>query len=454
MKKFLLFFLSFFFLFSRSLKAQEKQPHYTLILNQVRASECCDAGNLQFFQTQLTELNHLKLKANFALRFDVLSDEGYLALVEKNPGQDYGALLEITPQLAASAGVNYKGNENNWYEAQNVFLIGYTREERQKLIDTYMQQFREKLGNYPQFSSAWMIDNWSLQYLKSEYGVVAHQITREQFGTDSYTLYGGPLHYPYWPSDNWAMIPDGKNLSMPLIIRQTIMDPVFCYGDKTDSYTSQPNDYLLRQDNLNYFKYLFAQAHQQNNAYTFALIGLENSMGEAAQQEFRRQLAVVKTWQEENSEENLVLGVKDFVAYLESASNSLLTVYAGQSQKDSTEAAWWINTNSYRARLRLSDGVLAISDLRLYDARFSDPYSEDSAGSLGWWVVPFAIDGSRIFEGNSDYLMLRNDRLKGRLASYGQPEEILVKTDFKNLDVKKENNSLAFYDGSEFFAAA
>ena len=450
MKKFLLIFLSIFFLFSETVLAQGKQPHYTIILNQVRGDECCDAGNFNFFKAQLAELEYLDLEANFALRFDVLQDGAYLDLVAEYSKQNYGLLLEITPALASMAEVEYKGNKDNWYEAQNVFLIGYNREERQKLIDTYMELFKEKLGEYPEFTSAWMIDNWSLAYLKSEYGVIAHQITREQFGTDSYTLYGGPVHYPYWPSNNWAMMPDGKNLSMPLIMRQTIMDPVFCYGDKTDSYTSQPNDYMLRQDNLNYFRYLFAQAHQQNNDYTFALIGLENSMPEAAQQEYRRQLRLVKNWREENKDNNLPIGIAAFTSWLEAEPVSEITIYAGQAQKDKQEAAWWINTDKYRARLRLSDGVLAVSDLRIYDPNFIDPYSEKAAGSLGWWITPFALDGSRIFAASEDYLSLRNDRLKGRLESYGQPEEIVVKDAIADLIVKKEDSRLAIYDGEEF----
>jgi hypothetical protein len=50
-------------------------------------------------------------------------------------------------------------------------------------------------------------------------------------GVDSYTLYGGPVHYPYYPSQNWALVPAAQNNeNMPIIVRQTITDPVYNYG--------------------------------------------------------------------------------------------------------------------------------------------------------------------------------------------------------------------------------
>ncbi|MFH1966991.1 MAG: hypothetical protein ABIJ03_00615 [Patescibacteria group bacterium] len=439
--------LSGLFLLTNRVLAQNVTPHFTIILNQVRGSECCGPGNLEMFRAQLAQLEDNDLSANFALRYDVLSDDQYLSTVVEHSNYDYGALLEIVPSLARSAGVVYGGNDQNWYEAQHIFLIGYSQGDRQKLIDEYMKKYHQVLGEYPKFSSAWMIDAWSLKYLKSRYGVSAHQITREQFGTDSYTLYGGPVHYPYWPTVNWAMVPQTAQTQMPLIVRQTIMDPVYCYGDKTDSYTSQPNDYLLRNVGTEYFEHLFIQAHNQPNFYTFALVGLENSMPESAQQEFFAQLKVIADWQQ-LGQSNQVVSLDEFEVWLNNnrINQDKLTVYQGESQTDSGEKAWWINTPQYRARIRLSAGQLAITDLRLYNASMTDPYLKSQASSLGWWIVPFVLDSSRMRVGESDWLNVSNDYQLHRPVELGMPTKLVIQNQVMDLWTARVDQKFNFYD--------
>ena len=466
MKKFIsfIFVVILFVILSPISFAQETQdiPHFTIILNQVRGPECCDRGSIRWFKQQQRVIQENNLQGNFALRYDAVQNAEYVAAVKADSKSQYGALLEITPELAQAAGVSYKGDPERWYEAQNVYLIGYTQDERKKLIDTYMAAFKTQFEVLPKFSSAWMIDAWSLNYLKKEYGIVAHQITREQFGTDSYTLYGGPVHYPYYPSNNWALIPQDQNTAMPLMIRQTISDPVFIYGDKTDSYTSQPNDYFLRDDTTEYFKHLFYQAHSQNNSYTFALIGLENTMPENVQAEYEVQLRTVAAWQKEN-ENNKTVSIVDFENWRHS-NPTPITIYGGATQADAKEQAYWVNTPSYRARVRLSNGVTSITDLRLYDPKFIDPYYTDTAKSLGWWIVPFVLDSSRYFEMNSSGDVLKNDFLKNRPEGLGRPIQATLAQGTTNLAfestsegfiLSSQNEKLAVFakDQIQFFTA-
>jgi len=396
---------------------------FTLFINQVRGEECCDKGNFDNFQQQLTYFRDKNVSAQFALRWDVLTNPQYQAVI-KLGNTHYGALLEITPEFAKNAGVEYVGSENNWYEARYAFLVGYSQEERKKLIDTYFNKFKEAMGYYPNFSTAWMIDPWSLRYLREEYGVLLHQITREQFGTDSYTLYGGPMHYPFYPSENWALIPSTTTRGLlPLIVRQTITDPVYNYGDRSSSYTSQPNDYMLRKAEISYFSYIFDQAHSQDNTYTFALLGLENSMLEIHNQEFFKQIDYVANWQ--HSKFGRVVTVDELVSFYDSQDINVLNLYSGTSQIDVHESAWWFQTPSYRVRLRLSNGELFISDLRVYDSRFNDPYMDKKAEASGWWIVPYIIDGSRHFSDTTD-LTVNNDTLLNRQSDIGSPHRLTL----------------------------
>lgn len=452
-------FLFFFTLPSQKAFALENQ---TLIINQVRGTECCSVGEISNLKLQIETALKLQLPTTFTLRYDVLKNPSFLNLIKNyqdNPNFEWGGFLEITPALAEDAGVQYRGDENNWYEAQFVYLIGYNQSERQKILETYMDEFKTIFGDYPKTTTAWMIDSFSLQLLKSKYGVTTHQITREQIGVDSYTLYGGPAHYPYYPNLNWALIPSTqKNEKMPMIVRQTITDPVYNYGDSTSSFTSQPNDYARRKANLSYFEHLFLQAHSQvGDQDTFALIGLENSMSLEIQKEFIKQLEFVKNWQKENSTHQ-ILKAKDFAESFQSKNkqNETLSVYSGQDQDNPNEKAWWITTSAYQARLRLSDKELFISDLRFYDESFTDPYFNQTAKKLGWWIVPFVIDGSRY--GSNDqsqqFDFLFNDSLIKKKETILQPTRLTLatKVDIDSLQIKVSPDEFSVKNGDQVLA--
>lgn len=458
----LIFIVSFilFLIFSQPILAAH---HATLIINQVRGTECCSSGNINNLRLQLNTVTNLNLPTTFTLRYDVLQNQGFLQLIknyQNNPNIEWGAFLEITPQLAKDAGVEYGGDESNWYEAQFAYLIGYSLGDRKKLLETYMQKFKEALGDYPKSTTAWMIDPFSLQLLKSQYDVQIHQITREQMGVDSYTLYGGPAHYPYYPSQNWALVPSAQteNELMPIIVRQTITDPVYNYGDDSSSFTSQPNDYALRKADFSYFEHLYLQAHSQNQHQdTFALIGLENSMPDEIQQEFIKQLNFVKKHQKENQNQQVLLA-KEFAEFYKNkhVANPELTVYEGQDQKEANEKAWWITTPHYRLRLRLSDKELFISDLRVYDDDFTDPYLENSAKKLGWWIVPFIIDGSR-YPANDQSLrfdLLNNDSLTELKRTESEPGRISLaeKIEQKNLRIEISDEEFKVFHQEQLLA--
>lgn len=432
-----------------------RKPHYTLIINQVRGDECCEPGSVETLKQQLNQLEKHNLNASFVLRFDALGNPEVTQTLINSPHQ-IGGYLEIIPGLAEAAGVEYQAQDHNWYQAQHAYLIGYSQQERQQLIDAFMQRFKSVFGVYPHLTTAWMIDPWSLQYLKQEYQVNVHQITREQFGTDSYTLYGGPAHYPYWPTDNWAlMLQIERNQSMPLIVRQTIMDPVYNYGDTSNSYTSQPNDYLLRDGQTEYFVHLFNQAHQQLQPnFTFALLGLETSMEAAVQQEFFKQLEIVSDWDQQSSL-NQVVSATEFFDWYQNNYQPLL-VYSGQNQTNRQERAWWISTAHYRARVRLSNQQLFISDLRLFMPEIKDPYFDKTARMQGWWITPFVLDGSRFFTNltHNNPLEVRNDYLVDREAKYGEPARVELETEVKldQLQVELDQNKLKIWTGSKLTA--
>ncbi len=366
-----------------------------LLINQVRGDECCNPGTLENVTSQLTATKTYQLPAYFALRYDVLTNPTWVEHLQSqqadhSPLIQFGVLLEITPELAQAAGVEYRGTADTWFAAQNIFTIGYSVADRQKLIDTLLAEFRQQFGYYPQLSSAWMTDTPTLNYLHDRYGVQLHQITREQWGLDSYTLDGGPVHYPYPASRNWAFVPDYQQPNPLLIVRQTVADPLYTYGDRTSAFTSQPNDYSLDGKTFSYFKDLLDQALTQPLTPGFALIGLENSMPAATQEEYQRQLEYIAALHQAGQIQISSLGYEQAVS-----ASQPVTTYSGRDLvAGRPEQVTWVNTPDYRVRLRQKGSSLFIDDLRLFDSNLTDPYQTYQAVSQGYWITPYLLNGA------------------------------------------------------------
>jgi hypothetical protein len=321
---------------------------YILFVNQVRGEECCDQGQVEALNQQIKTFESRQLPATFAFRFDALTPKFLNTLKESHVNHEVAAFLEITPSLALAAQVNYQGDNSNWYRAKHSYLIGYSPDDRVKLLDTYMARFFSEIGAYPKTTVAWMIDPASLHYLSEKYGVTAHEITREQWGTDSYTLHGGPPHYPYFPSKNWALVPGDTESSMPLIFRQTVSDPLRNYGDFTSAFTSQPNDYLSGSNDFKYFKSLIEQTLEQpGNEYAIAVLGLENSMDSEFQNEYFKQIVHIKELALHDERIKIVTAnnLRDLVS-----ENSSSILSGRDLLNNSKEKTWWITTNTYRLR--------------------------------------------------------------------------------------------------------
>ncbi|MFO0703565.1 MAG: hypothetical protein U0525_02465 [Patescibacteria group bacterium] len=407
------FFICLFVIFSVSRFAFA--DNYAIIINQVRGEECCGAGSLDNLKLQLDTSTKLKLRASYALRYDVLNDKRYIDVLldykTKFPDLvETAGMIEIIPSLAASAGVQYKGNNENWFHAQYALTVGYENPNRFKLIDAYMTKYKDIFGDYPKLTSAWIIDTESANYLHDKYHVLSHQLTREQWGTDSYTLYGGPFHYPYKASRNWIFVPNSAEQNSLLVLRQTVTDPLYNYGDTDSRFTSQPNDYARDGKNIEYFKNLITNAFNQPSGQTgFILLGLENSMNNLYQEDYIRQL----TWLSENMTNYHVQNVfGDSSKLNDEFANKKISVYYGKNDKNE---AWNVTTDNYRIRIIHKSDSIYITDMRIYTDDMTDPYKDKVAKMEAFWITPFALDGSRwykpkdAFSGPHAFIPVTND---------------------------------------------
>jgi hypothetical protein len=372
---------------SKSYIPEKKINTKVLFINQVRGKECCQKGSYEFVKNQIDLFVKYHFPATFVLRYDALQDPSYISLFKNAAKQsiDTGIFFEITPQLAKDAGVPYKGNEQRWYRAQYAYLVGYSQEDRKKIIDTAVSLYRRQFGALPKTTGGWMIDTYSAQYLSSVYGVTAHEITREQWGTDGYALYGGSILSAYTPSKNWIFVParSVKDALPITMIRQTISDPVRNYGDLTSGYTSQPNDYG-RTKWFDYFTYLLSQT--QHYSLPLAVLGLENSLDKKYQDIYKKQIEYVYK----------KIDISNIISPQQVTREIKSSYILGSDYTNPTYKAIWIETQGYRARIIQQKNLISLTDLRVFDYQLQDPYISTSSGEkTAFWETPYVFDTSK-----------------------------------------------------------
>ena len=193
----------------------------------------------------MDRLNHTKkmvelLKAEnvphtFLLEYDALVSKEYqtLFLENKDENMEIGLWYEIVRQLTDKAGIDWRGEEDkNWdWHVIPGFSMAYTNEEREKLLDIAMEDFKAIFGYYPKTFASWQIDTHTFNYAYEKYGIKTSAICREQVGIDAYTLVGGYFNGAYYPSKKNIFTPaqtNEKQIDVP-VFRLLGPDPIHNY---------------------------------------------------------------------------------------------------------------------------------------------------------------------------------------------------------------------------------
>lgn len=168
--------------------------------------------DFETLEKQLTVLAKFNLPSTVALKYDALMDEEYQQLItnyKQDNELEISAWWEITAELCERAGVKFRGERGEEYDdrVDSAYSIAYEPEERIKIVDAYMQDFKDIYGVYPESIGAWVLDECTLIYAAEKYGIVAAAVCRDQIATDGFTLWGGYPNGPYYPS--------AKNLNVP-----------------------------------------------------------------------------------------------------------------------------------------------------------------------------------------------------------------------------------------------
>jgi len=371
-KKLVLFFLTFFFFWgSTKVLAQEKigcQNRYLTLINPVRGRNLWLDQSLKPLEDQYGLIKEYRFSATWLLQYDALVDEEIISFVRSNfsDNQEMGLFLEVSPDLAQYSRVIYPHGVA-WFDPQAVFLSGYTRSARKKLIDTAFTKFKETFGDYPVSVGAWWIDSYSLQYLEKKYDIESVLIVADQKTTDDYGVWGQWWGVPYYPSRANVLIPaQSEKSKVNLVVLQWAQrdfSKAYGEGPNFSNYSLQANDYPERGLDTFYFKKLINNYLDCSLPFGQITVGLETG------------IESVKSFSEYQNQLGLLASIEDLQAATMSQFSARFQNYYSSNPgkvvlKD--EESEWILTPQKRENKYLKEDIIYEDNLAFIDYFIAD----------------------------------------------------------------------------------
>nr|WP_307992387.1 chitobiase/beta-hexosaminidase C-terminal domain-containing protein [uncultured Niameybacter sp.] len=339
------------------------------------------------FDTLRMEIDILKqyqLPATYALKYDAVMDERYAELIKSTIDEkdEVGAWWEITQEMAEKAGVHWKGCDVIDLHVKAGYSLAYLPEERKRLLDVYMEDFKGVYGYYPKTIGSWVMDIVTFSYAKEKYGVIGGALCRDQKGTDGFTLWGGYVNGAYYPSKiNEHMPAQTEDMQLDLPIFKLLgPDPIYNFESEVRRgaegiYTLEPAWTCGQSEE--WVKWIFERiTDEEQLGYGYTQAGQENSfiwgnMGEAYEMQVRH----IAKLRDENkirveSLRDSSIWFKNKYELTPPVSYTATTDWNKYFDLKTT----WYSSRFYRSSLMLEKGILSIRDLFIYDENYASRY--------------------------------------------------------------------------------
>lgn len=396
---------------AKEVDASSSSPRIVNIINFIRQCEPRIDWITEdvLYDTVVEQIKILKkhqLKGTFLLQYDALIDARYQKLLKGLDADmfEIGAWWEIPQPLVENSGYKWRGRYRWDWHADVGFATGYSPKERQKLVDTYMADFKKIFGCCPKSVGSWFIDAHTLQYMHDKYGIVASCNCKDQIGTDGYTLWGGYWNQGYYPSKKNAYMPaqNSENQIPVPIFRMLGSDPIYQYdkglGTGWQRVVSLEPVYKDGGGNADWCQWYFdAFVEGAAMGYGYVQAGQENSFTwKRMSRGFGIQMPMIARLQEEGKVTVQTLGetgqwFKDTYRVTPPTS---VTVLKDRSEKN--QKTVWFNSRFYRANLLWDQGTMRFRDIHLFDERVASDYltQRGTSTQCSYDALPF-VDGFR-----------------------------------------------------------
>lgn len=387
--------LILFFLTYKTQVSAAGPSQFVTIINPVRISSY-NPDPVASLKAQYYEVAQRNLPATWLFTYDALLDQGLINTAKQmNALQEKGLFLEVTLKLAADAGVVYK-QPDSWHRANALLLIGYSQEDRLKLIDHYFKTFYQQFGFYPTVTGAWWVDSFSLSHLEQKYNIKVNLGLADQHSTDGYQVWGQYWSTPYYPSAFHAGIPaNDKSQKLDIVMLQwAARDPLNGYGEGNASIFST-QDYAVSGFSNDYFEDLYKlYALKHDNQFGQIVVGLEADLSPDTYKDlFAQQLDIIKKY----SGSVQAVTATDFAKWYQSTFPDLSPAHFIQNKdllgKD--QQVFWYQSPNYRIGLKYDNQTKqsTVFDFRTYQNNIVEPYYYTKDYDLNLYsILPAIID--------------------------------------------------------------
>lgn len=362
------------------------EPCIVNIINFIRGVEPRDPALdlLEPVEQQIALVQSHQLAATWLVQYDAMIDPRFreLLLDGLDESQEVGLWLEIVQPLVEKAGLPWRGRFPWDWHADVGFSIGYTPQERERLVDVCMEDFRAIFGDYPHSVGSWLLDAHTLQYLAERYGVCGACICRDQWGTDGYTLWGGYFNQAYYPSRMNAYMPAQRaehQIPIP-VFRMLGSDPIYQYsmghpGEAQGVTTLEPV-YKEGGGSPPWVRWFFdLSCGGPNLSFGYMQVGQENSFGWPAMaagltdqiEEVARRAQCGEMWVE--TLDASAAWYRAQYPVTPASAVTALTDWKGEGKR-----SVWYGSRYYRANLFWEGDSFRVRDLHLFDERYPERY--------------------------------------------------------------------------------
>ncbi len=353
---------------------------------------------------QVEMMIEFKLGGTFLLQYDALMDSRYQSLLKNLPENEFeiGAWWEIPQPLVEKAGYKWRGRFPWDWHADVGFTTGYNPEEREKLVDVYMSDFKDIFGYYPKSVGSWFIDAHTLNYLYEKYNIVASCNCKDQVGTDGYSMWGGYWNQAYYPSKKNAYMPaQNEDMQIPVpIFRMLGSDPIRQYDDGLGSnrqrVVSLEPVYEKGGGDENWVNWYFKQFTEgECMEYNYVQAGQENSFTwDRMSKGFEIQLPLIAKLRDDNKVrvETLAESGKWFREKYKTTPATSLTVT--EDLNGGTSQTVWFNSRFYRINLLWENNTLRFRDMHIFNENLASNYltQKSTSTKCSFYTLPF-VDG-------------------------------------------------------------
>ena len=369
-----------------------------------RSEEITEQVLFETVRSQAEDLRSKDLIGTYLLQYDALIDPSYQALMKEEieRGCEVGAWWEITQPHVEAAGYSWRGRFPWDWHANVGFSVGYTQEERERLVDVYMEKFKEVFGGYPKSVGSWFIEAGTLAYLYDKYGIEASCNCRDQLGTDGYTIWGGYWNGGYYPSRQNAYMPaqTAEGAIGAPIFRMLGSDPVYQYeaglGGAVQGVVTLEPVYKGGGGDPQWVDWFFRMFTKEPHlGYNYVQVGQENSFT-------WDKMSRGFVWQTERLTDLRKEGKVRIETLAETGRwfkerypvTPPTTVIATEDTRKQGLKTLWFNGRYYRANLLWEGTALKIRDLHVFDENLRSEYLDrpDTLPVFHYETLPL-VDG-------------------------------------------------------------